>query len=63
MKKSVGIIEAGHVGATIAEIERRGGRRVVLSNSRGPETLTSTSVGCATAARCSGSADLLPATT
>jgi predicted dinucleotide-binding enzyme len=41
MKKSVGIIGAGHIGTTIAEIARRGGRRVVLSNSRGPETLTS----------------------
>jgi hypothetical protein len=36
---SVGIIGAGHIGTTIAEIARRGGRRVVLSNRRGPESL------------------------
>jgi 8-hydroxy-5-deazaflavin:NADPH oxidoreductase len=37
----VGIIGAGRIGKTISAIARRGGRRVVLSNSRGPESLTS----------------------
>ena len=36
---SVGIIGAGHIGTTIAKIARRGGRRVVLSNRRGPDSL------------------------
>jgi predicted dinucleotide-binding enzyme len=38
--KSVGIIGAGRIGQAIARIARRGGRRVVISNSRGPESLT-----------------------
>jgi predicted dinucleotide-binding enzyme len=37
----VGIIGAGRIGTTIAQIALRSGRRVVLSNSRGPESLTS----------------------
>ena len=38
---SVGIIGAGRIGTVIAQIARRGGRQVVISNSRGPESLTS----------------------
>ena len=38
--KSVGIIGAGRIGQAIAQIALRGGRRVVISNSRGPESLT-----------------------
>jgi predicted dinucleotide-binding enzyme len=37
--KSVGIIGAGHIGQTMARIARRAGRQVVISNSRGPESL------------------------
>ena len=37
----VGIIGAGRIGTTIAQIALRGGRHVVLSNSRAPESLTS----------------------
>jgi 8-hydroxy-5-deazaflavin:NADPH oxidoreductase len=37
--KSVGIIGAGHIGQVMARIALRGGRRVVIANSRGPETL------------------------
>jgi 8-hydroxy-5-deazaflavin:NADPH oxidoreductase len=38
--QTVGIIGAGHIGQTMARIARRAGRQVVISNSRGPETLT-----------------------
>jgi 8-hydroxy-5-deazaflavin:NADPH oxidoreductase len=37
--KSVGIIGAGHIGQTMAQIMRRAGRQVVISNSRGPDSL------------------------
>jgi 8-hydroxy-5-deazaflavin:NADPH oxidoreductase len=36
----VGILGAGRIGTAMAVIARRGGRHVVLSNSRGPESLT-----------------------
>jgi predicted dinucleotide-binding enzyme len=39
--KSVGIIGAGRIGTVMAQISRRAGRRVVISNSRGPQSLTS----------------------
>ena len=39
--KSVGIIGAGRIGTAMAQIARRAGRQVVISNSRGPESLTS----------------------
>jgi 8-hydroxy-5-deazaflavin:NADPH oxidoreductase len=39
--KSVGIIGAGRIGKAMAQIARRAGRRVVISNSRGPQSLTS----------------------
>ena len=39
--KSVGIIGAGRLGQAMAQTARRAGRKVVISNSRGPETLTS----------------------
>jgi 8-hydroxy-5-deazaflavin:NADPH oxidoreductase len=38
--KSVGIIGAGRIGQAVAQIARRAGRQVVISNSRGPESLT-----------------------
>jgi predicted dinucleotide-binding enzyme len=37
----VGIIGAGRLGQAMARTAVRGGRRVVIANSRGPETLTS----------------------
>ena len=37
--KSVGIIGAGHIGQVMARIALRGGRQVVIANSRGPESL------------------------
>jgi predicted dinucleotide-binding enzyme len=37
--ETVGIIGAGHIGQAMARIARRAGRRVVISNSRGPESL------------------------
>jgi 8-hydroxy-5-deazaflavin:NADPH oxidoreductase len=39
--KTVGIIGAGRIGQTMARIARRAGRQVVISNSHGPESLTS----------------------
>jgi predicted dinucleotide-binding enzyme len=39
--KSVGIIGAGRIGQAMAQIALRAGRRVVIANSRGPETLAS----------------------
>jgi hypothetical protein len=37
--KSVGIIGAGHIGQTMAQIALRAGRPVVIANSQGPESL------------------------
>jgi predicted dinucleotide-binding enzyme len=37
---TIGFIGAGHIGSAVAEVALRHGYRVVLSNSRGPETLT-----------------------
>src|SRR5450755_3513832 len=39
--KSVGIIGAGRIGQAIAQTALRAGRRVVIANSRGPQSLTS----------------------
>ncbi|MDH2413800.1 NAD(P)-binding domain-containing protein [Nocardioides sp. CER19] len=36
----IGIIGAGHIGSTIARLAVSAGHDVVISNSRGPETLT-----------------------
>ena len=38
---SVGIIGAGRIGKAMAQIARRAGRQVVISNSRGPKSLSS----------------------
>ena len=40
--KSVGIIGAGRIGQAIAQTALRAGRQVVIANSRGPQSLTST---------------------
>jgi 8-hydroxy-5-deazaflavin:NADPH oxidoreductase len=37
--RTVGFIGAGHIGSTLARLFLRTGRQVVLSNSRGPQTL------------------------
>jgi 8-hydroxy-5-deazaflavin:NADPH oxidoreductase len=39
--KSVGLIGAGRIGQAIAQIALRAGRQVVISNSQGPQSLTS----------------------
>ncbi len=36
---TVGLIGSGHIGSTVARLALAGGHDVVLSNSRGPETL------------------------
>ncbi len=38
---TIGIIGAGHIGSQIARLAVRSGYKVVISNSRGPETLSS----------------------
>jgi predicted dinucleotide-binding enzyme len=40
-RNPVGIIGAGRIGQAMARTAQRAGRRVVIANSRGPETLTS----------------------
>jgi 8-hydroxy-5-deazaflavin:NADPH oxidoreductase len=40
---TVGIIGSGMIGGTVARLSAAAGHRVVLSNSRGPETLAATS--------------------
>jgi 8-hydroxy-5-deazaflavin:NADPH oxidoreductase len=37
---TVGFIGSGHIGGTVARLAAAAGQQVVLSNSRGPETLT-----------------------
>ncbi|HKT81368.1 MAG TPA: NAD(P)-binding domain-containing protein, partial [Vicinamibacterales bacterium] len=37
--KTIGLIGAGHIGSQLARLGVRHGYDVVLSNSRGPETL------------------------
>jgi 8-hydroxy-5-deazaflavin:NADPH oxidoreductase len=39
--ETIGIIGAGHLGTAMARVAVRAGRRVVIANSRGPESLTS----------------------
>ena len=38
--KTIGLIGSGHIGSTVAKLAVAAGYDVVLSNSRGPETLT-----------------------
>src|ERR1035437_3785469 len=38
--KTIGIIGAGHIGSQVARLAVASGYKVVISNSRGPETLT-----------------------
>src|SRR3954452_4637092 len=37
---TIGLIGSGHIGGTVAQLAVDAGHDVVLSNSRGPETLT-----------------------
>ena len=37
--KTIGLIGSGHIGSTVAKLAVAAGFDVVLSNSRGPETL------------------------
>jgi len=39
---TVGLIRSGNIGITVAQLAVEAGHQVVLSNSRGPETLTDT---------------------
>ncbi len=39
---TVGFIGSGNIGSTIAQLAIEAGHRVVLSNSRGPDTLADT---------------------
>jgi len=42
--RTIGTIGAGHIGSAVARIALGAGYEVVLSNSRGPETLDRKSV-------------------
>jgi len=42
VRVKVGVIGAGHIGANAARLFARAGHEVVISNSRGPETLSGT---------------------
>ena len=37
--KTIGLIGAGHIGSQLARLAVKNGYNVVISNSRGPETL------------------------
>jgi len=37
---TIGLIGAGNIGSTVAKLAVDAGHDVILSNSRGPETLT-----------------------
>ncbi|MDP9334693.1 MAG: NAD(P)-binding domain-containing protein, partial [Actinomycetota bacterium] len=37
--ETVGLIGAGNIGQALADLARRAGRRVVIANSRGPQSL------------------------
>lgn len=49
--KTLGLIGAGHIGGTLAKLAIAAGYDVVLSNSRGPETLSSLIAGLGPRAR------------
>src|SRR4051812_25673582 len=38
--RTIGLIGAGHIGSQVARLAARSGYNVVISNSRGPETLS-----------------------
>jgi len=42
LKKTIGIIGAGNIGRTVAKHLSKAGHKILLSNSRGPETLNQT---------------------
>jgi predicted dinucleotide-binding enzyme len=64
MIKTIGIIGAGHIGSQVARLALANGYDVVISNSRGPETLRSLiaelgpSARAATASEAASAADL-----
>ena len=53
----IGIIGVGHIGGTLARLFVAAGHDVVLSNSRGPETLDRSSRSSATGRRAASAAD------
>jgi 8-hydroxy-5-deazaflavin:NADPH oxidoreductase len=54
---TVGLIGSGHIGSTVAELAIAAGHNVVLSNSRGPETLRDLVAELGPNARAATSAD------
>ena len=55
--RTIGFIGAGNIGSALARLFLRTGRQVVLSNSRGPETLADMVAGLGAAARAATSAE------
>lgn len=60
MTKTVGIIGAGEVGTQIARAAIGAGYRVVIANSRGPETLAGLVDELGPSARAAAAAGLRP---
>ena len=66
--QTIGLIGSGHIGAVVARLSVAAGYSVVLSNSRGPETLTDlvdalgTSARAGTAAEAADAGDLVVVT-
>jgi predicted dinucleotide-binding enzyme len=48
---TIGLIGAGHIGSQLARLAVKSGHRVVISNSRGPETLAGLVAGLGPSAR------------
>ena len=46
--KTIGLIGAGHIGSQVARLAATHGYNVVISNSRGPETLSDARRGART---------------
>lgn len=56
-KQTIGLIGAGHIGSTVARLAVAAGYDVVLSNSRGPETLADLVAELGPSARAATSAE------
>ncbi|MDO8210368.1 NADPH-dependent F420 reductase [Conexibacter sp. CPCC 206217] len=55
----IGIVGAGHIGGTLAQLFSAAGHEIALANSRGPETLEATIAGLGPRARAATVADAL----
>lgn len=58
---TVGFIGSGHIGGAVARLSVAAGHHVVMSNSRGPQTLTDLVAGLGSLARAASSEDAVAA--